>query len=62
MESTLRGPQHRPLKADVAAAWGRIRAAAISGDIQANAFLIALVENKPIFRAPDLQAPGLSAR
>lgn len=44
----LRGRQAKPTRAEVAAAWGRLRAAADQGDIQACAALIALAESKPL--------------
>lgn len=43
-----RGRQAKPTKSEVASAWGHIRAAAETGDLQACALLIALSENKPI--------------
>lgn len=42
-----RGHQVKPTKAEISAAWGRLRAAAEQGHIEANALLIALAENKP---------------
>ncbi|UVM17537.1 hypothetical protein LOY42_04290 [Pseudomonas sp. B21-023] len=45
----LRGQQVRPTKAEISAAWARLRAAAEQGHIEANALLIALAENKPTF-------------
>lgn len=42
-----RGRQAKPTRREVNAAWGRLRAAADLGDIQASAALIALTENKP---------------
>ncbi|KIU54540.1 hypothetical protein QV12_00455 [Pseudomonas putida] len=44
-----RGHQVKPTKAEISAAWGRLRAAAEQGHIEANALLIALAENKPTF-------------
>lgn len=46
-----RGPQARPTRAEVSAAWGRLRNAAEQGSIQASALLIALAENKPVLSA-----------
>lgn len=43
-----RGRQAKPTRAEVAAAWGRLRAAADQGDVQACAALIALSEGKPL--------------
>lgn len=37
-----RGRQHKPTRSEVAAAWDRLRAAASSGSVSANAALIAL--------------------
>lgn len=50
----LRGAQVKPTRAEVNAAWCRIRAAADQGSIEASALLIALAENKPVI--------GLAAR
>ena len=44
----LRGHQAKPTRAEVKAAWGRLRNAADQGNVQANALLIALVENHPL--------------
>jgi hypothetical protein len=44
----LRGQQAKPTRAEVKAAWGRLRNAANQGCVQANALLIALVENHPL--------------
>jgi len=44
----LRGPQKKPTRAEISAAWWRLRNAAESGDVEANALLIALAENKPL--------------
>lgn len=44
----LRGAQVKPTRAEVNAAWCRIRAAADQGSIEANALLIALTENRPV--------------
>lgn len=44
----LRGHQAKPTRAEVKAAWGRLRNAADQGSVQANALLIALVENHPL--------------
>ena len=43
-----RGRQAKPTRHEVSAAWDRLRSAADGGDLQANALLIALVENKPL--------------
>lgn len=43
-----RGRQARPTRAEVAAAWSRIRAAADAGCVQASAALIALAEGCPV--------------
>lgn len=43
-----RGPQAKPTRAELTAAWNQLRAAAGQGDIQASALLIALAENKPV--------------
>lgn len=45
--SKSRGHQVKPTRAEISAAWGRLRAAAEQGHIEANALLIALAENKP---------------
>lgn len=42
-----RGQQIKPTRAEISAAWARLRAAAEQGHIEANALLIALAENKP---------------
>lgn len=42
-----RGQQVKPTRAEISAAWARLRAAAEQGHIEANALLIALAENKP---------------
>lgn len=42
-----RGQQVKPTRAEISAAWVRLRAAAEQGHIEANALLIALAENKP---------------
>lgn len=44
-----RGHQVKPTKAEISAAWARLRAAAEQGHIEANVLLIALAENKPTF-------------
>ena len=44
----LRGHQVKPTRAEVKSAWGRLRIAAAQGSVQANALLIALVENHPL--------------
>jgi hypothetical protein len=43
-----RGPNRGLTKGELRLAWDRIRSAASSGDLQANALLIALAENKPV--------------
>jgi hypothetical protein len=43
-----RGQQAKPTRAEVKAAWGRLRTAADQGSVQASALLIALVENRPL--------------
>ncbi|MDB5984764.1 MAG: hypothetical protein JWQ69_5779 [Pseudomonas sp.] len=43
-----RGPQAKPTRAELNAAWYRLRAAADQGSVQASALLIALVENRPL--------------
>lgn len=43
-----RGPQRKPTRPEVAAAWSRLRTAAGHGDIQASALLIALTERRPL--------------
>ena len=43
-----RGRHARPTRAEVAAAWSRIRAAADAGSVQASAALIALAEGRPV--------------
>lgn len=50
MSTTIkpRGHQAKPTRAEVKAAWGRLRAAADQGSVQASALLIALVENRPL--------------
>lgn len=44
-----RGPQAKPTRAEINAAWGRLRSAAEQGSVQASALLIALVENRPLY-------------
>lgn len=44
----LRGRQHKPTRAEVSAAWNRLRTAAEQGNLQACAALIALAENRPL--------------
>lgn len=51
-----RGPSKRVTRAEVLDAWGRLRAAANHGDLQASALLIALAENKPVISADGLVA------
>ncbi|OPB16096.1 hypothetical protein BFW91_05555 [Pseudomonas fluorescens] len=48
-----RGHQAKPTRAEVKAAWGRLRTAADQGSVQASALLIALVENRPLIAATD---------
>lgn len=43
-----RGRQNKPTRSELAACWHRLRAAATAGDVQANAALIALAENRPL--------------
>lgn len=43
-----RGKQAKPTRAEVRAAWDRLRAAAAAGNVAANAALIALAENRPL--------------
>ncbi|MBJ2210333.1 hypothetical protein JFT33_27490 [Pseudomonas carnis] len=43
-----RGPQAKPTRAEINAAWSRLRSAAEQGSVQASALLIALVENRPL--------------
>ncbi|MGY3642257.1 hypothetical protein [Pseudomonas sp. PK-RTE-24] len=43
-----RGPQAKPTRAEINAAWGRLRSAAEQGSVQASALLIALVESHPL--------------
>jgi hypothetical protein len=43
-----RGTQAKPTRAELNAAWNRLRAAADQGSVQANALLIALTENRPL--------------
>lgn len=47
-----RGRQNKPTRSELAACWHRLRAAASSGDVQANAALIALSENRPLHLEP----------
>ncbi|RMV84729.1 hypothetical protein ALP04_01932 [Pseudomonas amygdali pv. sesami] len=47
-QAKQRGPQARPTRTELNLAWARIRAAAESGNVTANALLIALSENKPV--------------
>lgn len=56
MNTKQRGHQVRPTKTEVNTAWGRLRSAADSGDLQASALLVALAENKPLLLLP--AAPG----
>lgn len=51
-----RGPSRSLTKTELKLAWDRIRSAAASGDLQANALLIALAENKPVIGAPAFTA------
>jgi hypothetical protein len=48
-----RGHPAKPTRAEVKAAWGRLRTAADQGSVQANALLIALVENRPLIATPE---------
>lgn len=50
MSTTIkpRGHQAKPTRAEVKAAWERLRTAADQGSVQASALLIALVENRPL--------------
>lgn len=43
-----RGPQTKPTRAEITAAWARLRAAAKTGSVEASALLIALAENRPV--------------
>ncbi|MDG9887165.1 hypothetical protein [Pseudomonas juntendi] len=45
----VRGQRTKPTTAEVKSAWWRLRDAAGKGDVQANALLIALMENKTPF-------------
>lgn len=49
-----RGRQVRPNRAELTAAWSRIRDAADKGSIPASALLIALSENKPFVSCREL--------
>lgn len=51
MAHKARSRQIKPVRAEVRAAWERLRKAADSGDIQASALLIALTEARPLIRA-----------
>lgn len=51
-----RGPPKKVTRAEVLAAWARLRTAASDGDLQASALLIALAENKPVISAGGLVA------
>lgn len=51
-----RGPQAKPTRAELTAAWNQLRVAAGQGDIQASALLIALAENKPVITMGTLSA------
>lgn len=51
-----RGPQAKPTRNELLAAWARLRSAAGSGDVVATALLIALAENKPVLSASGLVA------
>ena len=44
----IRGQQAKPTKADLSAAWVRLREAAERGSVEANALLIVLAENRSI--------------
>lgn len=46
--SKPRGHQSKPTRAEVKAAWSRLRSAADQGNVQASALLIALTENRPV--------------
>lgn len=46
--SKFRGHQTKPTRAEVAAAYERLRIAANSGNVQASAALIALAERRPL--------------
>lgn len=48
----IRGQQTKPTTAEIRDAWARLRNAAGNGDVQANALLIALSENKTTFSIP----------
>lgn len=45
-----RGQQAKPTRADITAAWARLRQSAGAGDLTAAALLIALSEGKPVFQ------------
>lgn len=51
MTTSTRGRATKPTRAEVSAAWGLIRKAADSGNLQAAALLVALSENKPLLPA-----------
>lgn len=56
MSTKTRGHQTKPTRAEINAAYERLRIAANSGSVQANAALIALAERRPLLPMVDLVA------
>jgi hypothetical protein len=56
MSTKTRGHQTKPTRAEIAAAYERLRNAANSGSVEANAALIALAERRPLLPMGDLVA------
>ncbi len=56
MSNKTRGHQTKPTRAEISAAYERLRLAANSGSVQANAVLIALAERRPLLPMEDLVA------
>lgn len=48
MSTKTRGHQTKPTRAEITAAYERLRIAANSGNVQASAALIALAEHRPL--------------
>lgn len=56
MSTKTRGHQTKPTRAEISAAYERLRLAANSGSVQANAVLIALAERRPLLPMEGLVA------
>jgi len=56
MSNKTRGHQTKPTRAEISAAYERLRTAANAGSVQANAVLIALAERRPLLPLDALAA------